>query len=342
MQSTKRTSWTVVAIVAIIALIAVTACQSPAPTAQTGPVHVVVDNAGDFGGGGGPAGAAGDTNFTNLVASGDVTVGDDLAVTGDTTLTGGLTVTGGVTGTNVLATGNQTIAGIKTFSTAIAVGALTGPVTLTGPTAAATATPAVVVNNLGAANNSFEVRDASTPVFVVGQAGVGNITGAMTMSGGAVVTGPTAAATASPGMYVDNLGAANVSFEVRDAATPVFQVLNGGNVAAGAIYGKAPVLAKDASYAVLTTDTGSIIKASGAITMTLPAAVVGLNYCIVNYTGDDQVIAFADATDVALNEVNSPGDRVTNSTVYDLICLSAIDATNWVTLSSVGTWADGD
>jgi hypothetical protein len=93
---------------------------------------------------------------------------------------------------------------------------------------------------------------------------------------------------------------------------------------------------------VTVADTGAVIKASGAITLTLPAAAAGLHYCIVNFTGDDQVIDFTDATDVALNEVNSPGDRVTNTTVYDNICLTAIDATNWVTLSSVGTWADGD
>lgn len=281
--------------------------------------------------------AVGDTNFTNLV----VVVGDDV------TITGGLSVTGGVTGTNVLTTGDQTVAGVKTFSTAIAVGALTGPVTITGPTAVATATPAAIVNNLGAGNNSFEVRDAATPVFVIGQAGVGSITGAMTLTGGytannaANVTAPTAVATATPAFYVDSSGVSKL-FEVRDSATPVFSVLNGGNVAAGAIYSSAPILAKTSSYAVTAGDSGAIIKSSGSITMTLPGAAVGLNYCIVNYDGGDLVIDFTDATDVALNEVNAPGDRVTNTTAFDLICLAAIDTTNWMTLSSVGTWSDGN
>ena len=174
------------------------------------------------------------------------------------------------------------------------------------------------------------------------------VDGTSTLSGGVAwdwpqsVTAPTAVATATPAFYVNNPGAANVSFEVRDSATPVFQVLNGGSVAAGAIYGKAPVLAKDASYAVTAADTGSVIKASGAITLTLPGAAAGLSYCIVNFTGDDQKIDFTDSADVALNEVNSPGDRITNTTVYDNICLTAIDATNWSTISSVGTWADGN
>ena len=102
------------------------------------------------------------------------------------------------------------------------------------------------------------------------------------------------------------------------------------------------VLAKTANYTVATTDSGATIKVTGAYTMTLPAAVAGLRYCIVNYDGSDLTIDFADATDAALNEVNSPGDRVTNTTAYDSICLQAIDATNWMTLSSLGTWSDGN
>lgn len=221
-----------------------------------------------------PAGAVGDTNFTNLVASGDVTVGDDLAVTGDTTLTGGLTVTGGVTGTNVLTTGNQTVGGVKTFTD---TGTFSGAVTVGG--------------GYGSTGCTLST------------AGVLQCNGAATIDGAATVTGALTAASVSA---------------------------------------KAPVLAKDANYAVTAADTGSVIKASGAITLTLPAAAAGLQYCIVNFTGDDQKIDFTDSADVALNEVNSPGDRITNTTVYDNICLTAIDATNWSTISSVGTWADGN
>lgn len=233
-----------------------------------------------------PSRAAGNVEVIRaLRVINDAAVGGDLAVTGDATLAG-LTVTGGVTGTNVLVTGNQTIAGIKTFSTpAVLSGGITGPLSVTGPTAVATATPAAVVNNLGAANNAFEVRDAATPVFVVGQAGA---------------------------------------------------------VAAGLVNSSIPVLAKTSSYAVTAADTGAIIKSSGSITMTLPAAVVGLNYCLYNYDGGDLTIDFTDTADVALNEVNSPGDRVTNTTAFDSICLIAIDTTNWVTISSLGTWSDGN
>ena len=188
-----------------------------------------------------------------------------------------------------------------------------------------------------------------TNVLTTGNQTIGGIktfTTPAVLSGGItgplVMTGPTAVTTATPAMYVDNLGAGNVSFEVRDAATPVFQVLNGGAVAAGAVNLKAPVLAKTANYNVATTDSGAVIKVSGAYTMTLPGAVAGLQYCIVNYDGSDLTIDFTDTADVALNEVNSAGDRVTNTTAYDSICLTAIDAVNWMTLSSLGTWNDGN
>jgi hypothetical protein len=351
---------TTLAVLATLALLA--ACVAP----PQGTVQVEVLNADEFGLSG-PAGATDrgsllcateDGNCVESWNGSDIVVYSDQGstekfsvdgATGNVVLAGGLTVTGGVTGTNVLTTGDQTVAGVKTFSTAVAVGALTGPVTLTGPTAVATATPAVVVNNLGAANNSFEVRDAATPVFVIGQAGVGSITGALTMSGGytannaGYVNAPTAVATATPAFMVNSAGVSNL-FEVRDSATPVFQVRDGGAVAAQSIYSLAPVLVKDADYAVLTTDTGAIIKNTALVsaTFTLPGAVAGLNYCVYNYAGTDVIIEFTDATDVALNEVNSPGDSVTNTTAFDNICLAAIDDTNWVTLSSVGTWADGN
>lgn len=329
---TERRRFSLIAltlVLSLIAAVAIASCQAP-PKEE-------------------PAGIGGNTTvLRGLRVINDAAVGGDLAVTGDVTL-GSLSVTGGVTGTNVLTSGDQTIAGIKTFSTAIAVGALTGPVTLTGPTAAATATPAAIVNNLGAANNSFEVRDAATPVFVIGQAGVGNITGALTMSGGytsnnaGYVNAPTAVATATPAFMVNSLGVSNL-FEVRDAATPVFVVGQAGAIAAGAINSTSPILVKDANYPVVVGDTGAIIKNTAIVsaTFTLPAAAAGLNYCVFNYAGSDVIIEFADSADVALNEVNSPGDSITNTTVYDSICLTAIDAVNWMTVSSVGTWADGN
>lgn len=53
----------------------------------------------------------------------------------------------------------------------------TGVVKITAPTAVATATPAMILNNLGVGNNILEVQDSGTPVFKISNAGVvtGNV-----------------------------------------------------------------------------------------------------------------------------------------------------------------------
>lgn len=147
----------------------------------------------------------------------------------------------------------------------------------------------------------------------------GTFSGAVTVGGGYGSTGCTLSAA---GVLQCN-GAANID---------------------GALYSVSPVLTKDANYPVTVADSGAIIKNTAVVsaTFTLPAAAAGLNYCVFNYAGTDVIIEFTDSADVALNEVNSAGDSVTNTTAYDSICLTAIDAVNWMTVSSVGTWADGN
>jgi hypothetical protein len=302
----------------------------------------------------------------DATVSDDLTVTDDLAAGGDVTITGGLEVTGGVTGTNVLTTGNQTVGGVKTFTSAVTG---TGGATITGATVNLNASSNFATNiNTGTTNAALTLGGGSGTVAVnssdwdISTAGVMTGIGAVTTDGlatlalGATISGATTAINESSNFATNiNTGTSNGALTLGggsgtvainssdwDISTSGAMTGIGAITADGAISGLVPVLVKGASYPVTTADTGAVIKASGAITLTLPGAAAGLHYCIVNFTGDDQVIAFTDATDVALNEVNSPGDRVTNTTVYDNICLTAIDTTNWVTLSSVGTWADGD
>ena len=162
------------------------------------------------------------------------------------------------------------------------------------------------------------------------------LTGGFT-AGNVALTAPTAAATATPALVVDNLGAGNVAFEVRDSATPVFSVLNGGYVLSRGNY-----LPKTTSYVITTADSGSVIRTTNAITLTLPGAAAGLQYCIVNGDGNDLVLDPPDGTDYVLVLSNFGGDRVTNTTTGDFLCLFGIDATNWVALGRQGTWSDGN
>jgi hypothetical protein len=87
----------------------------------------------------------------------DVEMAQDLAVTGNQTVGGTLSMTGATTLTGALAAN--------------------GGAVVAGPTADATATPAMLVNNLGAANDNLVVAKAGTPVFKVSNAGVvtGNV-----------------------------------------------------------------------------------------------------------------------------------------------------------------------
>lgn len=166
------------------------------------------------------------------------------------------------------------------------------------------------------------------------------ITGNQTVAG---IKTLTSVLPANAGITVDST-AFTVADTTGNVATTGTLVVGGTAKIAGALNSVVPVLTKDAAYAVAVADSGSIIKNTSvaSATFTLPAAAAGLNYCVFNYSGSDVIIEFTDSADVALNEVNSAGDSVTNTTAYDHICLTAIDEVNWVTGSSIGTWADGN
>lgn len=315
----KNRTRAVLGLVLVAVLVIASACQAPPPTVPTGPVQVEITNwdeavplAGDFSPAEESRAVGNVTTLRSLRVQLDTGVGRDLAVandatvSGDVTVAGGLTVTGGVTGTNVLTTGNQTIGGVKTFTD---TGTFAGAVTVGGGygSTGCTLSSAGVLQCNGAATTDGALTAASA---VVG--------------GGYGSTGCT-------------LSTAGI-LQCNGAAT--FD----GAVTTGALTSLVPVLTKDANYPIVAADAGAIIKNTSVVsaTFTLPAAAAGLNYCVVNYSGSDVIIEFTDSADVALNEVNSAGDSVTNTTAYDSICLTAIDAVNWVTISSLGTWADGN
>jgi hypothetical protein len=111
---------------------------------------------------------------------------------------------------------------------------------ISGPTALPTGTPALVVDNAGV-GAAFEVRDAGTPVWAVNdggsvsQTGDQAVTGDLTLTGDLSVTGSgaiaqaTAATTATPAVVIDSSAAGAKLLDVRDAATPVFSINNGGS-----------------------------------------------------------------------------------------------------------------
>jgi hypothetical protein len=100
----------------------------------------------------------------------------------------------------------------------------------------------------------------------------------------------------------------------------------------------------------VTTDTLATIgqrstwfwaNAGTGITLTLPAAVEGLSYCAYNYDGADLYIDVQSGDQIFVL-TNATGDRITNTTAGNSVCLLAIGTTNWVATAINGTWSDAD
>lgn len=107
-----------------------------------------------------------------------------------------------------------------------------GAVRIAVPTTAGTATPGLVIQQ-GANGNALEVRNSGgTPVASISGGGAlsGFGSSGLVVAPNIVVNGGTAIATQTPAAIVDSLAAGSNLFEVRDAATPVAVIPNGGGL----------------------------------------------------------------------------------------------------------------
>lgn len=104
-----------------------------------------------------------------VVQSRGLTYLSELQVAGETELNGAVTINN-----NAVITGTLGVTGTTTLTGGLAAN---GGAVVKGPTAAATATPALLINNLGVANDALVVAKAGTPVFKVSNAGLvtGNV-----------------------------------------------------------------------------------------------------------------------------------------------------------------------
>jgi hypothetical protein len=120
---------------------------------------------------------------------------------------------------------------------------------------------------------------------------------------------------------------------------------SGGALSGNFVYAKTNVVTATAAYTLTASQTGSLFSnagSTGEITVTLPAATEGLNYCL--YVGAGYTLTVQPAgDDQVLHLTNGHGDRLQNAgTAGDSICLIAQDPTYWVPLQEVGTWSDAD
>ena len=101
------------------------------------------------------------------------------------------------------------------------------------------------------------------------------------------------------------------------------------------------------SEAVLASDTGKVFSttaSAGATTYTLPTASAGLSYTFVDVSatsGDDLHIQAATGDTINGGTVAKIYQCVTDEVPVS-VTLVAIDATQWVVVSEIGTWANNN
>ncbi len=117
-----------------------------------------------------------------------------------------------------------------------------------------------------------------------------------------------------------------------------------GETSLAAVTSKAKVTTKTAAYTVTVAETGVVfnnIGAGGAVTFTLPTAAAGLQYCFATVAAQ-QIAVDPASTNAILALTNAGGDKITNSTAGNSVCLVGVSATQWVARDVYGTWADAN
>jgi hypothetical protein len=103
-------------------------------------------------------------------------------------------------------------------------------------------------------------------------------------------------------------------------------------------------LASSAKTANANAESGtwySNLGATGAITFPLSTAAVGYNVCFYVAAAQTVYIDPAGASQI-LALTNAGGDRISNGTPGDAVCLLGLSSTQWGAVSVSGTWADAN
>lgn len=113
---------------------------------------------------------------------------------------------------------------------------------------------------------------------------------------------------------------------------------------ANGLQGKRTVLAKAASPVTVAVGESRALYTNegsgGSITFNLPAAAANLEYLFFVQAAHNVVVDAAGTNTIRIAAgVSSAGGTATNGTVGGVLHLVAINATEWVALSSTGTWA---
>lgn len=295
------------------------------------------------------------SGFTSLSLSDDITMANGKAVkssvtTGETIAIQAYDVDGAAYVNSILLTnGNTPAIAIGTNAETVAInsadwdisatGAMTGigAITMDGlltGTLGATISGATI--NLNASsNNAVNIGTGTTTSTVtIGGAGVQSID----IGNGAAAKTVTLGSTNTTSTTTINAGSGNINL-VGTLATG--DAITGDGTAA--LGGFLKTVTDDADGRnIIVSESGTYITNAGAggpMAYNLPAAAAGLNYCFVVMAA--QELRVTPAADDVVNIAGTAGDAAeywTANAVGEVLCVTAVDGTNWIATSYTGTW----
>lgn len=191
--------------------------------------------------------------------------------------------------------------------------------------------------NVGIIGGANVAKNSATNIGILG---IGLNTGTTPIQiGGYFGLNATTPTFASAALMADNGSQTSDIFVARDNGTAIFKILDGG----GTLYQRF-ISAKAATpVTVASTDSGTVYTNEGTsvkIVFNLPTAVANLTYTVVVQDNDGvDIVANTGDTIRFAGTVTAAAGTITSTTIGSSITLVAVNATEWIATSLMGTWA---
>lgn len=256
----------------------------------------------------------------------------------DATFQGSLGTGTGAAGKLVFKVGTPTGTG-STQHTANTV--LTLQDTGTGGTAASAVVVAAKLGVGVAPTETLTVQAADNSVNQVAFGIVGERKGALyhDNANGLILYGSSTAGSATP-VLITSGGSASAD-KLLGFSGGVATFYNGAATTSGAVLASVVVTPNTGTATPAATDSRTVYTNEGdadGSTVTLPAAAAGLQYTAIVQAAQTLTITAATGNTIRIgSSVTATGGSITNSAVGATVTLTAINATEWVATSTVGT-----
>lgn len=194
----------------------------------------------------------------------------------------------------------------------------------------------------GGAGGATGAGGACTITSGAGGATSGN-SGALTLATGTVTSGTVGSINFNPGGV--NAWTVNASGHLLAGTDATYDIGAAGATrprnlyTSAGVYGPVPVTVTSGAVAVSANVSGTVYANSAAFTPTLPSAAAGYVYTFMVQNASALTITANTGDTIRLaGTVSAAAGTCVSSTVGDVITLIAIDATQWIAQSIIGTW----